>query len=114
MAFYPLWQKCQLSTFNRLPVEIRKHVLEPGMVLQDRGHELTPRPKCGSPKLFWEETARDMASAAEDWSDWDPSTADGLDAIPWDHPAKAIPKPGPLEVSCVVPETFPRYHFKLV
>lgn len=84
----------------RLPADlIRKHGLEPGMVLEDRGHELVLRPKGESPKLSWEETAREMVAAAEDWSSWDSSAADGLDAIPWDHPApldesQQVAKPG--------------------
>jgi antitoxin component of MazEF toxin-antitoxin module len=74
----------------RLPADlIRKHGLEPGMVLEDRGHELVLRPKGGPRKLSWEETAREMVAAAEDWSDWDTVSADGLDAIPWERPAPA-------------------------
>ncbi len=30
-------------------------------------------------KLSWEETYRAMAAAAEDWSDFDETTADGID-----------------------------------
>jgi antitoxin MazE len=72
----------------RLPADlIRKHGLEPGMVLEDRGHELVLRPKSGPRKLSWEETAREMVAAAEDWSDWDTVSADGLEAIPWEHAA---------------------------
>src|ERR1043165_6316897 len=41
-----------------------------------------------SPKLSWEETAREMAAAAEDWTAWDATLADGLDEIPW-TPAKS-------------------------
>ena len=75
----------------RIPADlIRKHRLEPGMVLEDRGHELVLRPKGGSHKLSWEQTAREMASAIEDWSDWDTASADGLDVIPWDHPASGV------------------------
>lgn len=71
----------------RLPADlIRKHGLEPGMVLEDRGHELVLRPKGGSRKLSWEETAREMMAASEDWSDWDSASADGLELIPWEQP----------------------------
>jgi antitoxin component of MazEF toxin-antitoxin module len=78
----------------RLPAElIRKHGLEPGIVIEDRGHEIVLRPKGGQPKLSWEETAREMAAANEDWSAWDDTLADGLESIPWDHPAsRAKPK----------------------
>src|SRR5947208_849863 len=36
------------------------------------------------PGLSWEETAREMAAANEDWSEWDVTLADGLDDIPWE------------------------------
>jgi hypothetical protein len=35
-------------------------------------------------KLSWEETAREMAAAKEDWSVWDIAAADGLENIPWE------------------------------
>lgn len=70
---------------------IRKHGLEPGMVLEDRGHELVLRPKGGPRKLSWEETACEMVTAAEDWTDWDTVSADGLDTIPWEQP---VPRTG--------------------
>jgi hypothetical protein len=37
-------------------------------------------------KLSWAETAREMAAATEDWSGWDATTGDGLDAVPWSPP----------------------------
>lgn len=74
----------------RLPADlIRKHHLEDGLVLEDRGHELALRPKTNLKKLSWEETAREMAAANEDWSDWDCTLADGLEDIPWDGPIPA-------------------------
>lgn len=72
----------------RLPADlIRKHGFDTGVVIEDRGHEIVLRPKGGKPKLSWEETAREMAEANEDWSAWDDTLADGLESIPWDHPA---------------------------
>lgn len=68
---------------------IRKHGFERGLVLEDRGHEIALKPKGGPKKLSWEATARAMAAAGEDWSEWDPTLADGLDQIPWEGP---IPK----------------------
>jgi hypothetical protein len=35
-------------------------------------------------KLSWEATAREMAAAGEDWSEWDAAATDGLESIPWD------------------------------
>ena len=74
----------------RLPADlIRKHGFEDGLVLEDRGHEIALKPKGGSKKLSWADTARAMAASAEDWSDWDCTLADGLADVPW---AGTIPK----------------------
>jgi mRNA interferase MazF len=35
-------------------------------------------------RLTWEETAREMATSGEDWSEWDAVAADGLEAMPWE------------------------------
>jgi antitoxin MazE len=71
----------------RLPKAlIRKHGLENGLVLEDRGHELVITPRGGPKKLSWEATYQEMAVAGEACSDWDCSVADGLDTIPWDRP----------------------------
>lgn len=77
----------------RLPSAlIRKHGLERGLVLEDRGHEIVLTPKSGSAKLSWEETAKEMAASGEDWSDWESTVADGLDQIPWETTPIAKPK----------------------
>jgi len=48
-----------------------------GIVLRSRERE--------SPKLSWEDTAREMQAGAEDWSEWDDVAADGLKSIPWEQ-----------------------------
>ena len=74
----------------RLPSAlIRKHGLENGLLLEDRGHELVITPKGGSNKLSWEATYKEMAAAGDDGSEWDCTLADGLDEIPWDRPIPA-------------------------
>ena len=65
---------------------IRKHGLERGVILEDRGHEIALKPKAGPKKLSWEETAKAMAAANEDWSEWDCTLGEGLEQIPWDGP----------------------------
>lgn len=73
----------------RLPADlIRRHGLEDGLLLEDRGDSLVLRPKAKPRKLSWEETAREMAASDEDWSEWDCTLADGLEDIPWE-PAPA-------------------------
>ncbi len=77
----------------RLPSAlIRKHGLENGLLLEDRGHELVITPKGGAKKLSWEGTYKEMAAESEDWSEWDCCVADGLDEIPWERPTPAIIK----------------------
>ena len=64
----------------RLPAElIRKHHLDHGVLLEEREGEIVLRPKKAPKKLTWEETARQMAAADEDWSGWE-TLPDGWDA----------------------------------
>lgn len=64
----------------RLPdALIRKHHLDHGVVLEEREGEIVLRPKETAKKLSWKETARQMAAADEDWSDWE-APADGWDS----------------------------------
>lgn len=57
-----------------------------GILLLPRGHL--------SAKLSWEDTAREMARAGEDWSEWDATLTDGLESVPWQAPkAKRVAKP---------------------
>lgn len=59
------------------------------VIMEERSDGILLRP-IGSAvaKLSWEETAAEMARDAEDWSDWDDTGSDDLDAIPWDPPRK--------------------------
>jgi len=34
-------------------------------------------------KMSWDDTAKAMAAASEDWSEWDAVVADGLDGVRW-------------------------------
>ena len=59
------------------------------VIMEERSDGILLRPaKAADPKLSWEETASEMASANEAWGDWDSALADGLDALPWDSSAK--------------------------
>jgi hypothetical protein len=59
-------------------------------------------------KLSWEETATAISSTHEDWSDWDATSTDGLDSIPWE-PARlgrvAERTPPPYEAREKAPRT---------
>ena len=54
------------------------------VVMEERGEGILFRPHGRiDPKLSWEDTARAMADASEDWTAWDSALSDGLDSIPW-------------------------------
>ena len=69
----------------RLPAEtLARYGIEGSVVMEERSDGiLLRRPGPASAKLTWGETAREMAAAREDWSDWDLTVADGLQQIPW-------------------------------
>jgi antitoxin component of MazEF toxin-antitoxin module len=57
------------------------------VVMEERSDGILLRPVGpASPKLSWEETARDMAAQHEDWTAWDATLGDGLQQIPWESP----------------------------
>lgn len=69
----------------RLPSEVlNRYGIGDAVLLEEREEGILLRPT-GSPiaKLSWAQTAREMARAAEDWSDWDALDAEGLYLAPW-------------------------------
>jgi antitoxin MazE len=63
----------------RLPkVLLQKYGWSDSLVLEETEEGIFLRKKEGG-KLSWEETYRAMAAEAEDWSDLDVTSADGLD-----------------------------------
>ena len=54
------------------------------VVMEERSDGILLRP-CGpaSAKLSWDETARAMAAAGEDWTECDSTAADGQEDTPW-------------------------------
>lgn len=68
----------------RIPAEtIRRYGIGDSVVMEERSDGIFLRPVSGIAKLSWEETARAMEAAKEDWSEWDVLDADGLDDLPW-------------------------------
>jgi antitoxin component of MazEF toxin-antitoxin module len=70
----------------RLPAEtIKRYGIGDAVVMEQRSDGIFLRPT-GSvvAKLSWEDTAREMELAGENWSDWDAVGADGLSDLPWD------------------------------
>jgi mRNA interferase MazF len=72
----------------RLPASsLKRYAVGSAMIMEERAEGILLRPKGPAvEKLSWEETAREMAAAGEDWSEWDTVDADGLDSVPWDAP----------------------------
>jgi antitoxin MazE len=65
----------------RLPANVlRRYRIGDTVVMEQRPDEIALRPK-RSGKLTWEETARAMAAAKEDWSDWECAAADGFHGL---------------------------------
>lgn len=57
------------------------------VVMEERSDGILLRPTGrASPKLSWEETAREMAAHQEDWTDWETTVADGLHDLSWEAP----------------------------
>ena len=57
----------------RLPAEmLRKCHITDTVIAEEKSDEIILRPgRASRPKLSWEATARAMAAAGEDWSEWD-------------------------------------------
>ncbi|MGB7297352.1 MAG: type II toxin-antitoxin system PemK/MazF family toxin [Candidatus Aminicenantales bacterium] len=70
----------------RLPASsLKRYGIGPVMIMEERSEGILLRPAGPAvEKLTWEETAREMAAAAEDWSIWDTVDGDGLEDIPWE------------------------------
>ncbi|NOT06804.1 MAG: AbrB/MazE/SpoVT family DNA-binding domain-containing protein [Gemmatimonadales bacterium] len=70
----------------RLPAEsLKRYGLGDRVIMEERADGILLRPVGHAvAKLTWEETARAIAAGAEDWSEWDAVSADGLAQIPWE------------------------------
>lgn len=70
----------------RLPAPtLERYRIGATVVMEERSDGILLRPPGSvNPKLSWEETAREMAAASEDWDAWDVTLADGLDEVPWE------------------------------
>lgn len=63
---------------------LRRYGIGATVVMEERSDGIMLRPS--GPlvaKLSWEDTAREIALSAEDWSEWDATTSDGLQSHPW-------------------------------
>ena len=71
----------------RIPAPIlKRYHIGDSVLMEERSEGILLRPRGSARTLLdWDDTAREMEAAAEDWSDWDVTLADGLEAIPWEN-----------------------------
>lgn len=70
----------------RIPADVlRRYAVGDTVILIESldGILLRPKQQEGQ-KLSWAETARAMATGHEDWSEWDGTESDGIEAVPWE------------------------------
>ena len=82
----------------RIPAAtLARYQIGESVVMEERSDGILLRPLGAAPaRLSWTETAREMAEASEDWSEWDATAADGLDAVPWSTTRKRrVAEPAP-------------------
>ncbi len=67
----------------RLPAAmLRKYHIKDTLIAEERPDEIALRPqRAVRQKLSWTETAKAMAAAREDWSEWDSTASDGVHGI---------------------------------
>ena len=85
----------------RLPAEtLRRYGIGDAIVMEERADGIFLRPTGATvEKLSWEDTAREMAVAREDWTDWDVLDSDGLNDIPWSRggdDTRRVAEPAPV------------------
>ena len=71
----------------RLPAAtLARYQIGAEVIMEERsdGILLRPTTETGG-KQSWEDTAREMAALTEDWSVWERTSGDGLDAVPWNR-----------------------------
>jgi antitoxin MazE len=65
----------------RIPAAtLERYNVRESVMMEERSDGMLLRPIDDAiTKHSWRRTAKEMAAAAEDWSDWDTTTGDGLD-----------------------------------
>jgi antitoxin MazE len=76
----------------RLPATVlRRYRIGEAVLMEERSEGiLLRRTGPAVEKLSWEETAREMATAGEDWRAWDAAVGDGLADLPWEDEANRV------------------------
>lgn len=70
----------------RLPAAtLRRYRVGATVLMEERADGIVLRPMAvRGDKLSWEDTAREMGKAGENWSEWDVASSDGLESVPWE------------------------------
>lgn len=70
----------------RIPAAtLERYEIGATVIMEERSDGILLRPAGeAAPLLSWEETARAMEASDEDWSEWDATLGDGLEAVPWE------------------------------
>jgi antitoxin MazE len=65
----------------RLPAAmLRRYHITDSVIAEQKIDEIVLRPRrVRQAKLSWEKTAKEMAAACEDWSEWEATVADGIE-----------------------------------
>jgi antitoxin component of MazEF toxin-antitoxin module len=76
----------------RLPAKtLDRYGIGESVIMEERSDGILLRPShLKTAKLSWDDTAREMATASEDWSEWNVADSDGLDTVPWKPVAKRV------------------------
>jgi antitoxin component of MazEF toxin-antitoxin module len=71
----------------RLPAaSLRRYRIGSSVMMEERSDGILLRPLGpATEKLSWLDTAREMAKAGESWKEWDATSSDGLDVLPWER-----------------------------
>jgi antitoxin MazE len=86
----------------RLPAKVlRRYQIGDAVIMEERPEGILLRPTGSAvAKLSWPDTAREMARAGEDWSEWDSLAGDGLHLVPWLRRPARVAEP---RASCPAP-----------
>ena len=81
----------------RLPAKtLDRYGIGESLIMEERSDGILLRPShLTNAKLSWDDTAREMESSGEDWSEWDTTDSDGLDTIPWKPVVKQVAERSP-------------------
>jgi len=69
----------------RLPAKVlRRYRIGSAVLMEEKSEGIFLRPSGRYvEKVSWAETAKEMAAAKENWSEWDVVSGDGLEILPW-------------------------------